>query len=190
MTPPRRKGGAGRVIVLLLVVVILVGGAGAAWYFFLGPGHSSSSSPFFDRHGLQSNVPLPNNVSFQLKKTISQTDAQTHVTITFDIWGWGVSGDNAVTVQQFYKDNLPKNGWTRVNLTNGDKGEKDVTACQGGQVLFVGASDKDITGTDETTKQTITITAPSGGSALGVELSSSPVLVQLLCSNSPILPTP
>lgn len=179
---PPKKGGAGRAIILLLVLVVLVGGGAAAWFLFLSPG--SPNSPLFDRHGLQSNVPLPGNVAFKLKKTFTSTDSDTHLTISADAWGWTVGGSNAVTVQKFYKDNLGKNGWTKINAFNGDTGQKDVSACQGKQVLIIGASDSKLEATDDNGKVTDTITAPSGGSALITEVSSSETLVALLCSGS------
>jgi hypothetical protein len=179
---PPKKGGAGKAIILVLVLVILVGGGAAAWFLYLSPGHAGS--PFFDRHGLQSNVPLPSNVTFQLKKTFTSTDPQTKLTISADAWGWGVGGSNAVTVQQFYKDNLSKNGWSKINAFNGDQGQKDVSACQGNQVLIIGASDSKLEATDNNGKVTDTITAPGGGSALITELSSSQVVVQLFCSGT------
>jgi hypothetical protein len=190
MAPPK-KGGAGKIIVLLVVLVVLIGGGGAAWFFLLGPGHSSNG-PFFDRHGLQSNVPLPNNTSWSgLKKTYTSTDADTKITITADAWGWAVSGSDPTTIQQFYKDNLPKNGWTHIQTFNGDtSGDKDVSACQGGQVLLIGASSTKLEATDDNGKVIDTITAPSGGSALLTELSSSPAVVQILCSEIPVVPTP
>ncbi len=180
---PPKKGGAGKAIILVLVLVVLVGGGAAAWFLYLSPGHAGS--PFFDRHGLQSNVPLPNNVTFQLKKTFTSTDPQTKVSVSADAWGWGVGGSSAATVQQFYKDNLPKNGWTKINAFNSDQGQKDVSACQGNQVLIIGASDSKLEATDDNGKVTDTITAPSGGSALITELSSTPLLVQLFCSGNP-----
>lgn len=180
---PPKKGGAGKAIILLLVLVVLVGGGAAAWFLYLSPGHAGS--PFFDRHGLQSNVPLPSNVTFQLKKTFTSTDPDTKVTVSADAWGWGVGGSNAATVQKFYQDNLSKNGWTKINAFNGDQGQKDVTACQSNQVLIIGTSDSKLEATDDNGKVTDTITAPSGGSALITELSSTPLLVQLFCSGKP-----
>jgi hypothetical protein len=185
---PPRKGGAGKAIILILVLVVLVGGGAAAWFLLLHPG---PGSPFFDRHGLQSNVPLPNGTAFSgLKKTFSSTDPDTHITISADAWGWTVSGSDAVAVQKFYKDNLGSKGWTKINAFNGDQGQKDVSACQGGQVLIIGASSTKLEVTDDNGKVTDTITAPSGGSALITELSSSPAVVQLLCSGASAITAP
>src|SRR6185437_3351695 len=182
--PPPKKRGAGGAIILILVLVVLIGGGSAAWFLFLNPGHPGS--PLFDRHGLPGNVPLPNGVSFSgLKKTY--TSSQDNTNISADAWGWTVSGSNAAAVQKFYEDNLASNGWTKIHPLNGDNGEKDVYACQSNQVLITGASDTKLEATDENGKVTDTINAPSGGSALITELSSSPSIVQLLCSNVPIL---
>ncbi len=171
---------------LVLVLVVLLGGGGVAWFLFLSPSHTNS--PFFDRHGLQSNVPLPNNTTFKLKRSVSETDPDTKVTISGDAWAWTVDGSDPTAVQQFYKDNLPKNGWSKIQTFN-DSGEKDLTACQGGQILFIIASTK-LEVTNENGKVTDTINAPSGGTALATELSSTPQLVQILCSEVPIVPTP
>jgi hypothetical protein len=186
--PPAKKGGAGRAIILVLVLVVLVGGGAAAWFLYLSPGHAGS--PLFDRHGLQSNVPLPSNVTFVLNKSVASTDPQSNITVNVDAWGWTVTGSNPASVKQFYIDNLAKNGWKSVQTINDTDTEKDISACQGSQVLFVGANSKKFDLTDKDGKVTNTITAPSGGSALITELSSSPALVQLFCSGTPLLPTP
>jgi hypothetical protein len=183
--PPPKKGGAGKAIILVLVLVVLVGGGAAAWFLYLSP--SSPNSPLFDRHGLQSNVPLLNGTTFKLKKSFSDTDPDTKTTVSADAWAWTVGGSNPTAVQQFYKDNLGKNGWGKIKTENGDNGEKEVLACQGGQILIVVASTK-LEITDENGKVTDTIDGPAGGSAYATELSSSPVLVQLLCSDTPTLP--
>jgi hypothetical protein len=185
---PPKKGGAGRAIILVLVLVVLVGGGAAAWFLYLSPGHAGS--PLFDRHGLQSNVPLPSNVTFVLTKSDTSTDPDTNTTVSGQAWGWTVSGSNPASVKQFYIDNLAKNGWKNVQTINDTDTEKDISACQGGQVLFVGANSKKFDVTDKDGKVTDTITAPSGGSALVTELSSSPALVEILCSGTPLLPTP
>ncbi len=182
---PPKKGGAGKIIVLSLVLVVLVGGGAAAWFLYLSPSHSSS--PLFDRQGLQSNVPLPNGTSFAgLKKTYSALDALTNTTVSADAWGWTVSGSDAAAVQKFYQDNLPKNGWTKVKLANSDQGRKGVTACQGSQVLLITASSTKLEAIDANGHVTDTITAPSGGSALIIELSGSKQLAQFICADLPI----
>lgn len=185
--PPPKKGGAGKAVILVLVLVVLLGGGAAAWFLYLSPGNPSS--PLFDRHGLQSNVPLLNGSTFKLKKTFTDTDPTTNTTVSADAWAWTVGGSNPAAVQQFYKDNLGKNGWTKIKTENGSNGEKEVLACQSGQILIIAASTK-LEVTDASGKVTDTIDAPSGGSAYATELSSSPVLVQLLCSNNPTLPNP
>jgi hypothetical protein len=187
-TPPKR-GRAGLVIVLVVVLVVLVGGGAAA--FVLLHGASNTNNPLFDRHGLQSNVPLPNNTTYVLKKSYNTTDTQTNATITADAWGWTVGGTNPTAIEQFYTLNLPKNGWKQLQLIpSGNPTEHDLSACQGGQVLIIGASSTKFELTDSNGKVTDTVTAPSGGSALITELSSSPTIVALLCSGTPLFPTP
>lgn len=164
----------------MLVLIVVIGGLAAAWLLYLSPSHPGS--PFFDRHGLQSNVPLPSNSAFMVKKSISQTDPTTNTTLSADAWGWTVSGSDPAAVQQFYHDNLPKNGWSHLRSFSGQNGEQDLTACQGNQVLIVGTGKK-IEVTDDQGKVTKTIIAPSGGAALATEVSSAQELVHLFCSN-------
>lgn len=184
--PPKKKGGAGKFIALLLVLVI-VGGGAAAWFLYLNP--SKCSGPLFDRHGLQSNVPLPSGCAFDAHPA-TQTTSESGATFSGDTWTWTVSGSDPTTVQKFFEDNLKgSNGWTKITPSD-DKssGQKNVTACQGSQLLIIAAGTKlDIT--DSSGKTTRTLNAPSGGSALGVALlnatnNKAQVELQLLCSGS------
>ena len=117
-----------------------------------------------------------------VKKSISQIDPTTNTTLNADAWAWTVSGSDPAAVQQFYHENLPKNGWGNLRSFSGQNGEQDLTACQGNQVLIVGTG-KRIEVTDEQGKVTKTIIAPSGGTALATEVSSATELVHLFCSN-------
>lgn len=182
-----RKGGAGKIIVLALVLIVLVGGGGAAWFLYFSPGHLSS--PLFDRHGLQSNVPLPDGASFaNVKQTYSAPDPQAHTTIRADTWGWTVSGSDAAAVQRFYQENLPSQDWTRVKLA-GANDEKiwQVTACQGNQVLLVVIKGEELAVSDRVGRVVGTITPPRNGSALFIELVSSPQAAQNVCTDIPVL---
>jgi hypothetical protein len=178
--PPARKGGAAKWIGGLLALLLVIGVLAAAWVLYLNPSHTNS--PFFDRHGLQSNVPLPSQSTFMVQKSLSRTDPTTNTMVSADSWTWTVPGSNPAAVQQFYQQNLPKEGWGKFRTFTGQNGESDMTACQGDQVLIVGVG-KRIVVTNENGKVTNTITAPNGGSALATELSSSKELTQLFCSN-------
>jgi hypothetical protein len=178
--PPAHKSSALKWIGGLLALVIIIGALAAAWVLYLSPSHTNS--PFFDRHGLQSNVPLPGQSTFMAQKSMSRTDPTTNTLVSADSWAWVVSGSNPTTVQQFYQQSLPQNGWGKFRTFTGQNGENDLTACQGNQVLIVGVG-KRIAVTDENGKVINTIIAPRGGSALATELSSSKELTQLFCSN-------
>lgn len=173
-----RKGGAGKWIAALLALVVLAGCV-AAWLLYLSPSHTNS--PFFDRHGLQSNVPLPGNTSFVLQKSMARTDPTTNTTVHADSWVWTTSAKDPTSLQQFYQEQLPRQGWGHVHPFTGGNGEQDVTACQGNQALIVGIGKK-LEMTDKNGRVTRTIVAPSGGAAISTELSSSPQLVHLFCS--------
>src|SRR5262249_32867939 len=126
-----RRGGAVKWIAAVLALLVMIAGAAALWSLYLSPSHTNS--PLFDRHGLQSNVPLPSNSAFQLKKSMSPTDPTTNTTLPADAWAWTVSGSDPAAVQKFYEDQLPKNGWSHLRQFNGRNGEKNITACQGNQ---------------------------------------------------------
>ena len=185
--PPKKKGGAGRLIALVLVLVIVVGGGAAAWFLYLSP--SKCSGPLFDRHGLQSNVPLPSGCAFD-SHPATQTSSSSGATFSGDTWTWTVSSSDPATVQQFYQDNLKgSNGWTKITpSTDKSTGQKSITACQGSQLLVIAAGTKlDIT--DSSGKTTRTLNAPSGGSALGVALvtatnNKGQLELQLICSGN------
>jgi hypothetical protein len=163
------------------LAVLIVGGA-ASWFFFLSPSHSGS--PFFDRHGLPSNVPLPNNVSFDSTQTSTGTTGQTTQ------WVWLVNGQHASDVDTFYQDNLPGKGWgsPRTFLV------KDLfVSCQGTQILIYGASDKAGTVKDAQGNKR-TVTPPAGGSLLELDLAQTTdqKTLAVICSSQTIpgIPTP
>ena len=183
----QKKGGCAGKLVALVLVLVVVGGGAAAWFLYLNP--SRCSGPLFDRHGLQSNVPLPSGCAFD-SHPATQTDSESGASFSGDSWTWTVNGSDPTTVQQFYQDNLKgNNGWTKITpSTDKDTGEKDITACQGNQLLIVGAGAK-LEITDSSGKTTRTLNAPPGGSALGVALltatnNKATLELQLLCSGS------
>ncbi len=163
---PPKKGGAGKVIVLILILVVLVGGGAGAWFFYLNP--SRCSGPLFNRHGLQSNIPLPAGCNFNSTRT--ETNTENGITATVSQWVWTVdSPNNPTTLSQFYKDKLPGGGWTHVKDNTDQQGNKGVIGCQEDQILLVGVGQKDVL-KDDNGKVIATVTAPSGGSVLEIDL--------------------
>lgn len=186
--PPR--GGKGKLIVILVIVVVVLVGGGVGGFLLLR--HSSNpGSVGFDTHGLPSNIPLPNNVTFALKDSTRQSiqapPPLNSINITINRWLWVVAGSDPAAVQQFYVQSLPGSGWTQITPTNNGN-DKGVTACQGKQqALFIDVS------TSVTPPGKAPVTAPSGGSVLSIGLAdsqNSSELVQLTCDGLPTLPTP
>jgi hypothetical protein len=161
-----------RTRMLLLIALLVVALGGAAGGIFLALHASSTRATMLDRHGLQNNVPLPDNIAFQYKHTVTQG------TLTADEWIWKVSKGEPASIQQFYRDHLPDNGWTHVQTLQGID-TLGVVGCQGSQVLVVGISkhlqDNNGQGTPTTTD------APDGGSALGIALTDNQALKQNFC---------
>ncbi len=181
--PPAKKSKTGLIVVILVVVVLLAGGGTAAFLYLRG--HSTSpSSPLFDRHSLPSNIPLPDNVTFVSMKTI--TTSSESISIVYDVWYWTVSNNAPASVQQFYKMQLPSNGWTHVQADSGGD-SLSVDACQGNQALSVGLS-QHLQDVNPQGTPAGTVDAPPGGTTLGIALTSSPALVQILCSGNQATP--
>jgi hypothetical protein len=157
---------------LALALVLLVGASGGV---FLALHNVSKPAPVLDRHGLQSNVPLPDNIAFQYKHTVTQG------TLTADEWIWKVNKSEPATIQQFYRDSLPKNGWTHVQPLTGNE-TLGVVGCQDNQIVIIGISkhlqDSNSDGTPTTTD------APTGGSALGIALTDNDALKQNFCTSA------
>jgi hypothetical protein len=166
-TPTRRSR---TLLWLALVLVLLVGASGGV---FLALHSVSKPAPVLDRHGLQSNVPLPENIAFQYKHTVTQG------ALTADEWIWKVNKSEPAAIQQFYRDSLPKNGWTHVQPLTGNE-TLGVVGCQADQIVIVGISkhlqDSNSDGTPTTTD------APTGGSALGIALTDNDALKQNFCT--------
>lgn len=167
--PSRRR----KVLLLLtLVLVVVLGGAAGGIFWALHA--STTTAPIFDRHGLQSNVPLPDNSAFQYKHTVTQGN------LTADEWIWKVNNNEPTNLEQFYRNQLPKSGWTHIQTIDGQT--IGVLGCQGEQVLIVGIS-KHLQDNNGAGTPTIT-DAPTGGSALGIALTSSLELRQSFCQAS------
>lgn len=168
--PGPRKISNGMILIGLAVAAAII-----AVVIFVNINHSASG---LDRHGQQSNVPLPDNSAFVSMKTVSTNSGG--ISFTYDEWIWTVSNSEPANVQQFYENQLPGTGWTNVRPMNGGSGTLDVTACQGNQLLIIGVSqhlqDSNAQGTP-----TPPVDAPQGGSALGVILSSDQQLLQDFC---------
>lgn len=168
--PRPRQIGNGTILIGLAVIVAIIAVA-----LFVNANHPfSPASSAFDRHGLQANVPLPNSSSFHSMKTLTQSG------IMADEWIWLVSNDGPASVQQFYKDQLPNNGWKNVQTSTGSNDTLSLAGCQGNQVLIVGAS-QHLPDTNAQGTPTAPVDAPQDGSALGIILSSDQQLLQILC---------
>ena len=168
---PPRGSVVGKLVALVLVLVVLVGGGAAAWFLYLSPSHSNS--PLFDRHGLPSNVPLPNNLTFVTNTSYSATNSRTNVTATLDEWGWKAAGINAAAIAQFYRDQMAGQGWTSIRSQTAQNGDQEVIGCQGVEILLIGANDNHLQLSDNQGNPGPIVTAPSGGSALGIILIST-----------------
>jgi hypothetical protein len=167
----RRPAWRGKTLLLIALALIVLAGAAGGIFLTLRGGASTTTTPF-DRHGLQNNVPLPDNIAFQYKHTVTQG------ALTADEWIWKVNKGEPAAIAQFYKDRLPRNGWTHIQTIQGDT--LGVVGCQGSQVLVVGISkhlhDSNGGGTPTTTD------APAGGSALGIALTANQELRQDFCA--------
>ncbi len=179
--PQPKKGGSG-LIILIVVLVVLVGGGAAGWFLYLSPSHTNS--PLFNRHGLPSNVPLPNNVTFDSTQTRTTTDSSTQITTSGTQWIWLVNGQSAASVAQFYKDNLGSKGWANPHELPSSSADKAVVGCQGSQILLAGTSDKKDDLSDDQGNVVRTVTAPAGGSVLEIDIltTSSQAAQAFLCT--------
>jgi hypothetical protein len=176
-----KRGGATKWLVALLALVVVVGGVAAAWFFYLSP--SRCSGPLFDRHGLQSNVPLPANCAYKDQRTFSSAP-NASPQVTADEWFWTVDKSDPTAVQQFYESNLANNGWSEKHpsgLGSSTPDVKDIYACQGNQLLFLETAPS-IPVTDNQGNTVFTLQAPAGGAALAIALTTSQSLRQIVCS--------
>ena len=162
-----------RVLILIALIILLLGTAAGGIFLSLHPS-STASVPIFDRHGLQANVPLPDNTAFAYKHTVTQG------TLTADEWIWKVNKSEPANIQQFYQSRLPQYGWTHLQMIPGDT--LGVIGCQGEQVLVIGIS-KHLHDSNDSGPATIT-DAPAGGSALGIALTSNEAIIQGFCETT------
>jgi predicted nucleic acid-binding Zn ribbon protein len=100
-----------------LLVVVLVAGLGA--FFFL----RGSPGSVDNRHGLRSDIPLPQNSVFAKRLTPGGTNEQ--------FWLYTVDHTASSTVSNFYKAQLPMNGWQDMLITGSNSGDSsEVFACR------------------------------------------------------------
>src|SRR5262249_44734530 len=149
-------------IALVLMLVVLAGSGVAAWFLYLSPNHSNS--PFFDRHGVPASVPLPNNLTFIIHTSASQTNATTSQTLTADEWGWKVDGSDPATIIEFYRDQMPGAGWTNIRSQTVKNGLV-IFGCQALQVLEIGLGSTGVVLNDSQGNLGPIVSAPAGGSA-------------------------
>lgn len=179
--PPRSN--AGKIIAVVLMLVVLVGSGAAAWYFYLRPG--PSSSPPIDRHGVPDSVPLPDNLTFDIDTSASQTNPTTNQSLTADEWGWKVADSDPATIAQFYRGQMPGKGWTSIRSQTTENGHQIVYGCQAMQVLLIEVGSDAVQLNDSQGNPGPKVTAPAGGSALGIFLltTNSAQVEQRLCAN-------
>src|SRR5579883_705011 len=166
----------------LIAVVLIVGIAGVVFFAHKSGVPAVQATPTIDRHGLQTNVPLPDRFTFKARAT--NTSGNTPI----DEWFWTVaSPDDPATVKTFYQKQLPNNGWTHIQVFPIQNGAL-VVACQNGQVMGTLANTS-VQVTNNQGKVIQIITAPAGGSALEILLTSDRNLVKTFCLNQTPTPT-
>lgn len=171
VTAPARRG---KVLLLIGLIVLLIATAAGGILLHLHSTSTTTTIPIIDRHGLQGDVPLPDNIAFQYKHTVTQG------TLTADEWIWKVNKSEPASIQQFYQSHLPKYGWTHIQPIQGDT--LGVVGCKSDKVLVIGISkhlqDSNGSGTS------IVTDAPAGGSALGIALTSNQELLLSYCESA------
>lgn len=161
-TPPR--GISKPLLAILVVAAVLTLAIPGSLIFGIFGGHGSGL--FVDRHGLPSNVPLPNGATF---KFMDKSDSSG----TSGDWYWTVdSPNNPDNLRSFYQSNLSSNGWNTTK-TLGSSGDYEFQACQGNQNLDV-EMDSTITVFSAQGNEPSMLPAPAGGSALRISLNSGP----------------
>jgi hypothetical protein len=180
-TPPAKRSKLW-IIIAIIVLLVVIGGGAAAGFLILHKGNTSTQQTpgaTVDRHGLPANVPLPNGVTFKLQDSRQFTQAGLG-TASIAQWLWTVDKPNdPATLSTYYQNQLPGKGWSGVKNSTGSNNSTQVLGCQNTQALLAQAS---------LTYQANgnTITAPSGGSVLELDLVSSdnPVLIQAICTGA------
>ena len=180
-TPPAKRSKIG-IIILIIVLLVVIGGGATAGFLLLRKGSASTQQnpgATVDRHGLPNNVPLPNNVTFQLQDSRQFTQAGLG-TANIAQWLWTVDKPNDPTaLSTYYQTQLPGKGWSGIKNSTGSNNTTQVLGCQSTQAILAQAG---------LTYQANgnTITAPSGGSVLELDLISSdnPVLIQAICTGA------
>ncbi len=171
---PPRKSNTG-LIAVIVIVLLVVGGGAAGWFLYLNPS-LCKGGPFFDRHGLASNIPLPEGCKFNTMRTIDIGEGATG-----NVWLWTVdSPKDPATLHSFYTQNLPGNGWTNKLDQTGSDGSVDLGYCGNGQAVEVVLTTK-IQTDSSSSLGAIDITAPSGGSVLAIETVSDSRVVAAAC---------
>lgn len=134
-----------------------------------------------NRHGLPTNVPLPDGVSFNEQSVyVLYNVANVHTsTVTIGCYGrptnatwiWTVaSPGNSTSIDQMYISTLPTKGWSFVHSWAGCLGGNPVvSACQGSgsqqQVLLISIGTS-LTVINPQATPVTTVNAPSGGAVL------------------------
>lgn len=157
--PTQSKGMFYTVMAIVLGIILVLS---ALWFAYLSPNHAHS--PFFARHDLPSTLPLPDNVTFDLSRDISQPPVLFSPPVTFHQSVWSAQGQSAVHVLQFYRQALPASGWTSIHQASDGADNQRLSACQNDQVLAVFFSDTERQLNDENGHVVATVQPPPGGS--------------------------
>ncbi|HLI71434.1 MAG TPA: hypothetical protein VKV19_16890 [Ktedonobacteraceae bacterium] len=160
-----RKGCLYTIIACILGLCLV---CGVLWFAYLSPSHVRS--PFFNRHGLPDMIPLPDNVTFQFSRDISESPGGIlnlfSAPTVFHQWVWLDQGQNAASAIQFYQQVLPTSGWEDIRRSNDGAGGQYLIGCQGNQVFEADSSDSQRQLRDAQGNIVDIVNPPPGGSIL------------------------
>jgi hypothetical protein len=169
---PPRKSNTGLIVTIVIVLLVAAGGI-AGWFLYLNPS-LCKGGPFFDRHGLESSVPLPSGCNFVSTKTLTTNNGQE----TDNLWLWTVNSPNdPPALNTFYTQSLPGNGWSQ-KVARSQGGESALIYCGNGQAMEVLLLKK---APKADFQLDADIDAPPGGAVLAIVITSSAQPVQEVC---------
>ncbi|HEY7354952.1 MAG TPA: hypothetical protein VH590_00755 [Ktedonobacterales bacterium] len=144
--------------VICLLVGALVVGSVLTWTLYLSPTHAAS--PFFNRHNLPGDIPLPDGVAFVSFHANPPLTAPAEV----QVWLW-TSSDPPARVQAFYMSQLGAPYWETPQAQQ--RGPNDLMVSALGTLHFrlLGI---------EAQAQSAAAAAPPGGCVLTIAFTSGP----------------
>jgi hypothetical protein len=143
--------------VICLLVGALVVGSVLTWTLYLSPAHAAS--PFFNRHNLPGDIPLPDGVAF-----VSFHANAPYQPAEVQVWVW-TSSDPPARVQAFYMSQLGAPDWETPQAQQ--RGPDDLLVSAPGTLHFRLLS-------IEAQAQSAAATAPPGGCVLTIAFTSGP----------------